>query len=161
MDVCFICAFAIPTEGPIGKIDVDAEAMIKRLPDVGDLFALRDGVCRDEGGFDVRAVHVFGGFEVPAGDVVDFSSFFVGLAIFVDVGREHVGFLFFRLERVAHKWWIEDSAELQILQTLSPPILAGFLRRRQRPLRLRISSCLGYQNGMPTSMHASAQQSWH
>ena len=90
-----------------------AETLKEWLPYCCRLFALGDAVGGDQRGADVCALHHLRGFEVPCGNVVYFSGVAVGFALFVGVNGEHFRFLFFGLQRIAHKWRIaEDVGEL-------------------------------------------------
>ena len=70
---------AVPAKGAIGKVDMNAEAIDKRLPDKSHLLALRNRIRGDERGADRRALHHFGRLEIPAGHVVNLTRGLVGL----------------------------------------------------------------------------------
>ena len=46
---------AVPAEGAVGKVDMNAEAIDKRLPDKSHLLALRNRIRGDERGADRHA----------------------------------------------------------------------------------------------------------
>ena len=87
----------------MGEVDVDAEAVIEGFPDTGHLLPLGDGVGGHKGGPDGGILHILGRFEIPAGDVVNFSGGLIGLSFFIHINGQNILFLFFALQRVAHK----------------------------------------------------------
>ena len=69
----------------------------------GHLLPLGDGVGGHKGGPDGGILHILGRFEIPAGDVVNFSGGLIGLSFFIHINGQNILFLFFALQRVAHK----------------------------------------------------------
>ena len=106
MHVRLDAGLAVPAESSVRKVDMNAETFIQRLPNAGDLFALRDAVCGHQRCAYLRTLHHLGGFPVPARNIVDFSGGLVGLALFVHIERKDVLFLLLALQRVANERWL-------------------------------------------------------
>ncbi len=85
MDVGFEARLAIPAEGAVGEVDADALGE-ERLPEVGHLFALRDGIGGDEGCFHTGTFHIISGTLVPCPHIVDVAHILPFLA--EDGGRD-------------------------------------------------------------------------
>ena len=70
MHVRFVRRLAVPAESAVGEIDSHAR-FEKRLPQIGDAFALRHGIRRNQGATDARSRNQVRAFFVPAGDVIE------------------------------------------------------------------------------------------
>ena len=71
MNVRFFRRFGIPAKGAPRKINADFVLCKQRFPQSGNLLALRNGVCGNECGFYVRALHHRRRFKIPACNVVN------------------------------------------------------------------------------------------
>ena len=69
VDVGFDTCLAVPAEGAVGKVDDDAVTH-ERLPQVGDLLTLANGICRNESRLDGCPSHQVGSLLVPAAHIV-------------------------------------------------------------------------------------------
>ena len=100
---------AVPAEGAIGKVDMNAKAIDKRLPDKSHLFALRDRIGGHQCGTNSCTLHHFGRLEIPAGHVVDLTRGLVGLVRFIYINRKQILLLLFGLQRITHKRRVADD----------------------------------------------------
>ena len=82
--------------------EVDVHRLKKFAPNRSNLLALHNAVGRYEGGAGVIALHEFGGFIKPAGDVVE-------LLVVERGGVEQVGFLLSGLKGVADEGRVADN----------------------------------------------------
>ena len=85
MDVCFDACLAVPAEGAVSKVDMNIETVIKWFPYSRHLLSLRDRVSRYKGCTDVRSFHESRCFELPTGNIVNFTCRFIGFAFFINI----------------------------------------------------------------------------
>ena len=87
----------------MGKVYVDTESVIERFQGFCYLLALGDRVRRHESRPNSRSLHQLCGFEIPAGNIVNFTRRFIELALFAHINGENILLLHLTLQRIAHK----------------------------------------------------------
>lgn len=86
VDMRLATGFVAPSEGAVGEEDFEAVFSKEQVPEDGDLFALGQAVGGDKGAAYRGVRGVFGGFQIPRGDVIEVA----GVAKFT----EHFGHVF-------------------------------------------------------------------
>ena len=114
----FQTCLAVPAESAVGKVNVDAEAVIQRLPYPGHLFALCDGIGGNKSRADICPLNQLRRLKIPARHIVDFSS---GLFVYVD--GQDVLFLLFGLQRITDKRRIAHDVIQLMLGYYALPVL--------------------------------------
>ena len=105
----FQVRLAVPAERAVCKIDMDSETVEQRLPNGCHLLTLGNTVGRNKCTFCVLVLDELGRLEVPIGHIINLSSGFVGLSIFVNIRGKGVFLLGFALKGVAYKRRISQN----------------------------------------------------
>ena len=100
---------AVPAEGAVGKVDMNAEAIDKRLPYESHLLTLCDGISRYQRGADGGTLHHLSRLIIPTGHIVNLSCGLVRLACFIHIDRKQILLLLFGLQRITHKRRVADD----------------------------------------------------
>lgn len=95
MDMGFDAGLAIPTESAVSEVNMDTKTVIERFPYACHLFALSDRIGGYECCPNSSSLHQLRSLEIPAGNIVNLASRFIGLAILIHIDGQNILLLCF------------------------------------------------------------------
>ena len=80
------------------KINMNPETGKQWFPNSADLFTLRDRISRNKCRADSGSLHKLCGFEIPPGNIINFTGSLIGLSFFININGKNIVLLAFALQ---------------------------------------------------------------